>query len=364
MPPSYGPPGYREGVSLQPGRYDGVTQLQPGSHGQNDANERIKKWYLEAKQWTVMHERLSSYYRYWGRRMNLLLVALNALVTSGIFVSLVEGNFGFALQIAAGTLSLILTVASAVRTEMNYDGLAEEHKAAFRGSQRVQLQLQTLTEFRRVPYVEIHGTLHPDLQRTLDEWSSVQDSAPPPSISLKHKVQGKDAGQSWPGFFCGIAMFCRWFCIGAQDTGKVAPVEPSTSAPGAQMPDQPLDYGREARGSHMGEDIDSGVGRDGVPYEVVREVSREVPIEVVREVDFRGGDRDYERDFERVSEERKENRWREDARYRQGPAKDRRPDEPLNYGSRGKGVSADAELADDAGGDGSASAPTREPSDT
>ena len=103
------------------------------------------------------------------------------------------------------------------------------------------------------------------------------------------------------------------------------------------MPDQPLDYGREARGSHMGEDIDSGVGRDGVPYEVVREVSREVPIEVVREVDFRGGDRDYERDFERVSEERKENRRRDTLDKHAGSRQSHsagsvRPDRPLHYG--------------------------------
>ena len=200
---------------------------------QDDANERVRKWYQEAKQWTEMHERLASYYRYWGRRMSLLLVALNALVTSGIFVSLVEGDFGFALQIAAGTLSLILTVASAVRTEMNYDGLAEEHKLAFRGSQRVQLQLQTLIEFRQIHYVERNGSLHPDLQKALDDWSSVQDNAPPPIISMKNRMQGKDAGRRWPGFFRGIAMCCHWFFIsGAQNKGQVAPVTVTESGQG------------------------------------------------------------------------------------------------------------------------------------
>ena len=78
------------------------------------------------------HQQLASDYRAHARSLNVLNVALNALIGSAIFASLGDSATSFYLRTAAGIISMLVAIIGSVKSELNFDGLHEQHKLAHR----------------------------------------------------------------------------------------------------------------------------------------------------------------------------------------------------------------------------------------
>lgn len=124
------------------------------------------------------HQQLTSKYRSHARTLNVVIVALNAMIGSAIFSSLADSKMSFWLRSFAGAVSMIVAVIAAVKSELNFDGLHEQHRMAFRGYDRLKQKLETFRQVRFVSPVSDDGQLNAEWADFLEEVNTHNTDAP------------------------------------------------------------------------------------------------------------------------------------------------------------------------------------------
>ncbi len=98
---------------------------------QSEAKVRLEKWRWAIKVAHNSHIRAAVYYNKRGRMLGVPVVIFTTIVGTAVFTSIAtSGTSSVALQVIAGTLSIIAAVLSSLNTFLNYGELAERHRSA------------------------------------------------------------------------------------------------------------------------------------------------------------------------------------------------------------------------------------------
>ena len=124
------------------------------------------------------HQQLTDRYRAGARALNVIIVAMNAVIGSAVFASLLDSAVSYPLRIGAGMFSMIVAIVAAVKSELNFDGLHEQHRLAHRGYDRLKQKLETNRTVRFVPPLSANGELHSDWAEIQEEVSTLNSDAP------------------------------------------------------------------------------------------------------------------------------------------------------------------------------------------
>ena len=109
------------------------TSTASQAHSEDEMQHWLQKRTTEVWQRRVTvacwgHQLLTSRYRSFARAMNVLIVSLNAIIGSAVFTSLADSQASYPLRCFAGVISMVVAVIAAVKSELNFDGLHEQHR--------------------------------------------------------------------------------------------------------------------------------------------------------------------------------------------------------------------------------------------
>lgn len=107
------------------------------------SHDRAMRWYRRVRVMGDAHHEFATKYGRRATELNVLLVALNAVVSSAIFTSLQESSYSAAVRFLAGVLSLSVAVLTAIKSQLKYDELAEAHRNAQRGFEKVRHRMES-----------------------------------------------------------------------------------------------------------------------------------------------------------------------------------------------------------------------------
>ena len=123
------------------------------------AFDSAKKWYLIVLGSTFSHKKQCEICERRGRFLNVTQVILNAIVSSAIFTSMgdttneIDEDKKYALQVGAGTLSVLSAILSAVSRTLDYEGRREAHFNAKRAFAKIKRRMEMLLFIKQTPLV-------------------------------------------------------------------------------------------------------------------------------------------------------------------------------------------------------------------
>ena len=149
---------------------------------EESAKTRAVKWYNMVKAHNIVHDNLATLFLRRARVLNVTLVALNTIIGSAVFSSLADDDDGdvsykLALRTAAGVLSMVVAVLSAVSIQLNYNGRADAHKSMKRLLGRIKHRMEILVEVRGVPLVN-GDRLNDEWRAVIKDWEDLEADAP------------------------------------------------------------------------------------------------------------------------------------------------------------------------------------------
>ena len=149
---------------------------------EDSAKTRAVKWYNMVKAHSIVHDNLATLFLRRARVLNVTLVALNTIIGSAVFSSLADDGDGdvsykLALRTAAGVLSMVVAVLSAVSIQLNYNGRADAHKSMKRLLGRIKHRMEILVEVRGVPLVN-GDRLNDEWRAVIKDWEDLEADAP------------------------------------------------------------------------------------------------------------------------------------------------------------------------------------------
>ena len=83
-----------------------------------EAKERLDKWRRSIRVTTWAHGQLRSKYARLEYRITVVLVTINAIISSSVFTSIVDSPVAVYLQVLAGVMSMVAAVLTAWKTEL------------------------------------------------------------------------------------------------------------------------------------------------------------------------------------------------------------------------------------------------------
>ena len=154
---------------------------------------RADRIYNEVKESLKSHENAASWYTRRSRYLTLVIVTVNALLSSAIFTSAGGRNsISVGLQYIAGTLSVVLAVLTAWKSVLNYDSLATLHDTAYKKYFNLKSKFATTWELQQVDVV--HKTesgsheLSPEWDELLKELRRIKSEEPNVREDLRKTV--------------------------------------------------------------------------------------------------------------------------------------------------------------------------------
>jgi len=134
------------------------------------AFDRAKNWYMGVVGTTLAHRDLAEMCEKRSRYLNVTRVVFNSIVSSAIFTSIGDSggddidytgsnsvmsgiNSQYALQIGAGTLSIIVAILTAVSSALDYEGRKEAHSNAKKAFSKIKHQMEILLFIKQTPLV-------------------------------------------------------------------------------------------------------------------------------------------------------------------------------------------------------------------
>lgn len=153
---------------------------QDEKHNFEAAFDTAKNWYMGVVGTTLAHRHLAEICEKRSRYLNVTRVIFNSIVSSAIFTSIGNGGDNndftgsssvssfdshYALQIGAGTLSIIVAILTAVSSALDYEGRKEAHSNAKRAFSKIKHQMEILLFIKQTPLVT-----KSKIQPMLSEW--------------------------------------------------------------------------------------------------------------------------------------------------------------------------------------------------
>lgn len=145
------------------------------------AMERLDKWRCSIRVTTWAHGQLRSKYEKYEYQLSVVLVTINAIISSSVFTSIVDSPVAVYLQVLAGVMSMVAAVLTAWKTELKWAERAEAHRSAERGFEKIShLFIYKLELTRKCP-VDEKGELIKEWKDVIERWEELE--AVSPSIS-------------------------------------------------------------------------------------------------------------------------------------------------------------------------------------
>ena len=146
-----------------------------------EAQERLKAWQTSIRVSTWAHGQLRSKFSKYEWRLSMVLVTINAIISSSIFTSIVDSPVAVYLQVVAGVMSMVAAVLTAWKTENAWAEKAEAHRNAERGFEKIShLFIYKLELMGKCP-VDKKGELIKEWKEAITQWEDLE--AVSPSIS-------------------------------------------------------------------------------------------------------------------------------------------------------------------------------------
>ena len=139
------------------------------------AFDSAKKWYLIVLGSTFSHKKQCEICERRGRFLNVTQVILNAIVSSAIFTSMgdttneIDEDKKYALQVGAGTLSVLSAILSAVSRTLDYEGRREAHFNAKRAFAKIKRRMEMLLFIKQTPLV-VPSNKDKQQRRGVSQW--------------------------------------------------------------------------------------------------------------------------------------------------------------------------------------------------
>ena len=129
---------------------------------QKDMPKTLNDWRRTIKTNSVAHDYLTRVYRDRATILTVFVVALNAIVGSAVFSSAGGGgqdseSWQQVLSIAAGALSMLAGVLSAVKSALGWETRAEMHRAAALRYSKLWIRFDDMHGLMKVAYVSSEG---------------------------------------------------------------------------------------------------------------------------------------------------------------------------------------------------------------
>ena len=187
----------------------------------HNVRTRAMKWYNMVKAHTIVHDQLATLFLRRARVVNVILVALNTIIGSAIFSSLDDAgdgdvNYKVPLRTAAGVLSMLVAVLSAVSFQLNYNGRADAHKSMKRLLGRIKHRMEILVEVRSVPLVKC-DRLDDEWSAVIKDWEDLEADAPHVSADWLREAQNQIANDFPSGESNFVSARCGGLKVKAAD---------------------------------------------------------------------------------------------------------------------------------------------------
>mmetsp|Transcript_8603 Transcript_8603/g.13220 ORF Transcript_8603/g.13220 Transcript_8603/m.13220 type:complete len:259 (-) Transcript_8603:1264-2040(-) len=195
----------------------GINHKIPEMHDDGDDEEkecrtrncRLGKWYSHVKTIQLAHDLETVRYRDLSNNLKLATVVLQALVGSAIFSSIRgDGDLARYIRVIAGFLSVVSTVATAVKNAMNYEARWTQHEEAATAYARLRRRFDELLYIKKIPYDSAQWE---DITRV---WNDLEAKAPKISISTYGRAKKGMTGMSRESSAAAASacLFCGFVC--------------------------------------------------------------------------------------------------------------------------------------------------------
>lgn len=105
--------------------------------------ELLEGWHKGLRILQIGNFTASTYYGKLGKRFGVPVVITTSIVSSAIFATIGESQY-FAIQLAAGFVSILATVLSSLQTFLGYSERSSSHKEAAVGYGELRTEVQVL----------------------------------------------------------------------------------------------------------------------------------------------------------------------------------------------------------------------------
>jgi len=176
-------------------QYNTKWESAAGGWSADGAEKRLDKWRRSIRVTTWAHGQLRSKYAKYEYRLSVVLVSINAIISSSVFTSIVDSPVAVYLQVLAGVMSMVAAVLTAWKTELKWAERAEAHRSAERGFEKIShLFIYKLELTRKCP-VDEKGELIKEWKDVIEKWEELE--AVSPSISPTEYAKFKKDKEKW-----------------------------------------------------------------------------------------------------------------------------------------------------------------------
>lgn len=155
----------------------------------NDAQKRLSAWQTSIRVSTWAHGQLRCKYSKWEWRLTMVLVTINAIISSSIFTSIADSPFAVYLQVFSGVMSILAAVLTAWKSELKLAERAEAHRTAERGFEKISHLFIYKLELEDKCPVDKKGVLIKEWKDAIAQWEDLE--AVSPSISPEEYAKFK-----------------------------------------------------------------------------------------------------------------------------------------------------------------------------
>ena len=142
------------------------------------AKTRLTKWSNAVRVSTITHGVLATELERNERRLSMVLVTINAVISSSIFTSISDSPLTIYLQVFAGVLSMFAAVLTAWKTELKWAERSEGHRNAARGFEKISHRFVHQLEMIQLCPVDVNGKLLPEWSEIIQAWEELESESP------------------------------------------------------------------------------------------------------------------------------------------------------------------------------------------
>jgi len=163
------------------------------------AKTRLTKWANAVRVSTTAHGRLATDFERNERRLSMVLVMVNASISSSIFISISDSPLKIYLQVFAGVCSLFAAVLTAWKTELKWAERSEGHRNATRGFVKILHRFAHQLDMIQACPVDKDGKLLKEWSEIIKDWEELEAESPQIPAAAYDKWNGKTVDPETPG---------------------------------------------------------------------------------------------------------------------------------------------------------------------
>lgn len=153
----------------------------------------LDQWHRGIRLWHIAHAKAAAHFRWRGRLLGVPVVILTTIVGTSIFATISEQAVSDTWKIAAGLMSGLAALLSALQTFLNYGVLAEKHNIASIAFGALRRDLE-----RALDASPHGGEIRAQIMKEIgDRWAEIEREAPIVPVNIhRHAAKQVDARQA------------------------------------------------------------------------------------------------------------------------------------------------------------------------